>query len=314
MKYLTYLGILIFIYILSSLDFGIVYMQVKNIEILYLFFAFLLNFPMVYFKSYRWQQILEQLEVNITPKKSFEYYMSSLYLGFITPGRVGEFSRVIFIKKIFKNKDYGAIFSSVILDRLFDLYLLVILTIIGYAYLSLSVDIQYIALFLSIFFILPFLIIKTSLFKNILNFIASKLSSSFREKTSKFISSFVTSFKKLVTPRNILFFSQYTILSYIIFFIQVYLISLSLGMNISFLVITCIMAISNTISLLPISISGVGTRDAILIYFLTPFGFTSEISVVYSTLVLLIFFIGCAFIGFLYSFINPINFRDLKDR
>ncbi|MGM0519934.1 MAG: lysylphosphatidylglycerol synthase transmembrane domain-containing protein [Campylobacterota bacterium] len=309
MKYLTYLGVFIFIYILSSLDFTVVYSQMKNIEISYLVLAFLLNFPMIYFKSYRWQQILKQQKVSISLKKAFEYYMSSLYLGFITPGRVGEFSRVLYIKNLFKEMDYGSIFSSVVLDRLFDLYLLVILTTIGFVYLSLSVDILYILLFLSIFFILPFLIIKTSVFIKILNFTASKVSISFQEQTAHFVSNFVSTIKDTASIKNFLKFSFYTVLSYVIFFTQAYLISLSLGMNISLLVITCIMAISNTISLLPISISGIGTRDLILIYFLIPLGFTSEVSVLFSNFILVIFFIGCALIGFFYTLKNPLVFK-----
>ena len=72
------------------------------------------------------------------------------------------------------------------------------------------------------------------------------------------------------------------------------------------------MAISNTISLLPISISGIGTRDIILIYFLTPLGFSSELSVLFSMLVLLVFFMGCAIIGFIFTFRNPINLNMIK--
>ena len=314
MKYFTYFGVIVFIYILSTLDFTILYNQFQNIEVIYLTIAFLLNFPMIYFKSYRWQQILKKQEVSISPKKSFEYYMSSLYLGFITPGRIGEFSRVIYIKNLFKDKDYGSIFSSVVLDRLFDLYLLVILTIVGFSYLSLSIDIIYIMMFLFLFFILPFIIIQTSLFITILNFIASKLSDSFKEKTTQFIKIFVLTMKLTVSSGNILSFAIFTSLSYMIFFTQAYLIALALGINISLLVITFIMAISNTISLLPISVSGIGTRDITLIYFLTPLGISSEISVLYSTFILLVFFIGCSLIGFFYSIRNPISLNLVKTK
>lgn len=312
MKYLNYLGLIVFIYILSTLNINVFIDSITTINYIYLVLAFLLNFPMIYCKSLRWQQILIKQNILLTSKKTFEYYMSSLFLGFITPGRIGEFSRALYIKKNYIDKGYGAVFSSVIIDRLFDLYLLVTLSIIGFVNLSLEIDIFYSISFISIFFIIPFIVIKTSILLNILNILANKFSESFKEKSKIFIDDFISSFKSVLSYKNLILFSIITILSYIIFFIQVYLISRSLDMNINFVTLTLIMAISNTISLLPISVSGIGTRDIVLIYFLVPLGFSTEVTVMYSTLVLAVFFVGCSVIGLIYFIKNPINIKLIR--
>ena len=243
MKYLVYFGLFVFAYILSTLDLDLVLNQIGSIKIIYLFFAFLLNIPMIFLKSYRWQKILQKQNLNIPILKSFEYYFASLYLGFITPGRIGEISRVLYIKKIYKSNDYGSIFSSVIIDRLFDLYFLLIVTIIGFIYLSLEISTVYIIFFLLSFIIIPFLIMKTNIFLIVIEKVASKLSSSFKEKTLLFMDNFKNSFISVFSVKNISLFSLLTLLSYSIFFIQAYLITLSLNININFITLSLIISI-----------------------------------------------------------------------
>ncbi|OPZ67980.1 MAG: hypothetical protein BWY83_02449 [bacterium ADurb.Bin478] len=53
----------------------------------------------------------------------------------------------------------------------------------------------------------------------------------------------------------------------------------------------------NVVSLLPISISGFGTREAVLIYFFAPFGVAAEQMMVVGLLMGLIFFILNGLIG-----------------
>lgn len=313
MKYLTYLGITLFAYILTTLNLSALLENMNKIHFIYLLLAFLLNVPMIYFKSYRWKLILSDQKILLTSKQAFEYYMSSLYLGFVTPGRLGELSRVFYIEQNFKDTKFGSLFSSVITDRLFDLYLLVSLTIIGFLFLSLHIPNQYTFSFFIIFFLVPFVLLKTSLLSLFIQIISKKLSIKSQQKTQQFIDSFSKAFKKTLSFKNIIKFAILSISSYIIFFLQTYLITMGMNLQIDFLTVVFIMAISNTISLLPISISGIGTRDLILIYFLAPFGVGKEHAVLFSTIILLIFFVGCSLIGFFYHLKNPINLQSYKD-
>ena len=56
--------------------------------------------------------------------------MSSIYIGFVTPGRLGEFVKAVYLKSD-KGLSLSKGMSSVLVDRLFDLYLLIILGLIG---------------------------------------------------------------------------------------------------------------------------------------------------------------------------------------
>ena len=111
---------------------------------------------------------------------------------------------------------------------------------------------------------------------------------------------------------KIIFFVALTCLSYLIFFIQCYLIALAIGISIDFLTITLFMAISNLISFIPISISGLGTRDAALIYLFSLVELKPELAVSYAFLVFLTFFVCGGFIGVVAWWIKPLEFNKLS--
>jgi len=59
----------------------------------------------------------------------FRYYAASLFWGIITPDRIGEAAKIIYLKK--KGVSVGRGDLSVVLDRLLDLSLLLLLTFFG---------------------------------------------------------------------------------------------------------------------------------------------------------------------------------------
>jgi len=57
--------------------------------------------------------------------------VSSLYLGIVTPGRLGKFAKAIYLNQEgITSVSHG--FSSVLIDRLCDLYLLFLLAMAGF--------------------------------------------------------------------------------------------------------------------------------------------------------------------------------------
>ena len=56
-----------------------------------------------------------------------------IYFGFLTPERVGDFIRVFYIKE--ETKNLGNYVSTVVLDKLIDIFVLLILAIWGGVFL-----------------------------------------------------------------------------------------------------------------------------------------------------------------------------------
>ena len=121
-KYLFLIGIIIFAIIISRLDFHKLILILNNINYQYLFLAFILLLPILMIKSYRWNYLMKKQNINYSFKKSFLMYGIGMYIGIITPGRLGELSKIAFLKN--DHHSLGKSSVSVILDRLTDLLFL----------------------------------------------------------------------------------------------------------------------------------------------------------------------------------------------
>ncbi|GAH55102.1 unnamed protein product, partial [marine sediment metagenome] len=98
-----------------------------------------------------------------------------------------------------------------------------------------------------------------------------------------------------------------TLVTYAIFFSQCYLLALSLNLSLSFLDIAVYMAVANLVVLIPVSIAGIGTRDATLIALFSLQGVSAEAALSYSLLVLFTFYICGAAMGAIAWQIKPIK-------
>jgi len=82
-------------------------------------------------KAWRWQQLLSAQGISVPFPKAFQWYVAGLFLGGVSPGRLGELIKVSFIRDL--GHPMGrALFSSV-LDRLFDLLVLPIVAVAAMA-------------------------------------------------------------------------------------------------------------------------------------------------------------------------------------
>ena len=306
-NYIRFIGIFIFLFILWSIDLTMLIQIIKNINFKFFIISILLNIPQLLTKSIRWNLLLKKQGINYSLFDSFMIFLNGLYLGIITPGRLGEFIRVVYMKQD-KGISFSKGFSSVITDRLFDLYLLIILAAIGTWYFGLLGAISNIFIFLLVFIILaPFVVLN----KKIMNYIILILYKVAVLKKNKIkieesFDDFYRGINQLI-GYNLFVSIILTIISYIIFFIQCYFITLAMDLSISFLDITLFMAISNIVSFIPITISGLGTRDAILILLFSLVGIDSEFAVVYSFLVFIVFFVSGGALGFISWSINPLK-------
>jgi len=103
-----------------------------------------------------------------------------------------------------------------------------------------------------------------------------------------------------------------TLFSRSLFFLQCFLIVKGIGLPITYMEIILIMAITNIFTFLPISISDLGTREAVLSFLLLPRGISLELVFAYSMEVLLVFFVSGELMGTAAWFLKPVNIKFLK--
>ncbi len=310
-KYLKLVGIIILCLILSNIDLEKLTSIFTQLNHWYIMFAILLNIPLLFIKSYRWNRLLKTQSIHYSLKNTFLSYLSGIYAGIITPGKIGEFVKVIYLKTDL-GIPFSKGFSSVLMDRVFDIYPMIILGFIGIWELRVFGELSTISLILAILIILmPLFLFNKKLVKKLTRPIYDIfVKNRFRGKIEKNFENFYTGIGQLI-GYNLWGISILTFLSYMIFFSQTYLIVLSMGVSINFINISLIIVISNMIGLLPITIAGLGTRDAILIYLFGMIGFQPELAVSYSALFLLVFFICGGVFGALAWFLKPVDITSL---
>jgi glycosyltransferase 2 family protein len=94
----------------------------------YLFMAALAGSPLVLFASSRkWMEIIKQEATGISYSEAFTSFLAGLSLGLLTPGRIGEFGKVGFIRQ----GRLAALGGIALLDRVIDLKVVLALGIAG---------------------------------------------------------------------------------------------------------------------------------------------------------------------------------------
>jgi uncharacterized protein (TIRG00374 family) len=291
------IGVGIFVYVLHLMDWRQIISSAKELSLPLLVVAFVLNIPLLQLKSFRWKELLNMQGRQLSGRDALLYYLSSVYLGIITPGRLGEFAKVYFLKKAnVSTMSHGI--SSVLIDRFHDLYLLLLLGTWGLIAAAAQCRVSFIAGWGGLFLLLCLLPL-------VLLFKGNKRGSEklLDKMTNTRISSLIAidmdecrqGFKELMNFRLWKTFGI-TIIAFFILYLQYYLIMLAVRIPITYWDMVPVMALAELVSLIPITIAGLGTREATMLYLLIPKGIGMETILLFSIGVLIVSFVGGAFV------------------
>jgi hypothetical protein len=98
----------------------------------------------------------------------------------------------------------------------------------------------------------------------------------------------------------------------LIFFSQCYLLAIALGLSVSFLNVALTVALGSLVTLVPISISGLGTREAAMIAYMGTFGIAPAQALGFSLLVFVTFYLGGGLIGAVAWWFKPVSLAKLR--
>lgn len=305
-KYSFVLGIIIFLIILSRTNLGEILKNIEKIKPVYLLSGALLTIPTIFTKALCWNYIKRQQGIKYNLKDSFLMYCSGLYIGLVTPGRLGEITKAFYLK----NDGYsmGKSLVSIVLDRLSDIIFLLLFIFLGlilfFATLQKTILIPIVCIVIVVILFIIFL--RVGLIKWILNkifyfFVPVKYQKSWKINSQDFINDF-----KIYNLKNYIIISLITVFSWIFYYLQMYVLAKGVGINIPFLYLAITVTVAGLITLIPVSISGIGTRDIALIMLLSPFLLAKEQIIAFSALILLMVIWG-ALIGLICWLIKPIK-------
>ncbi len=204
---------------------------------------------------------------------------SGLLIGLVTPGRIGEFGKMAYLKKDNHSLGLGRAFLGTFLDKIFDLLFVSIITVSGFLLLPflsrLTIDFYRITEWLGLTLLLLLISFGFFYLKN-------------KEKLRAFLSEIFNDIKRFRTA-NILYLFFLTAGAWFFYFLGIYLVAASINLQgaIGFFYVAFASAIAQMATLLPISVLGVGTREAVLIFLLTPLGIPKETIILFSLLIMI---------------------------
>lgn len=269
-KYIPLLGILLFVYILIKVDFRNIIYELKNMNFYFLILSIFLVFVMMTSETTKWFAIARSQNIKIPFKEAFKINMIDNYYGFITPSKVGSVIRAEYLKKY--TEHFGKGFFTFVIDKIMDLSSLIFIAIIfSYNFknkLQLPISFFFILFLFFIFGTLFFL--KKERGKIILRIVYKKLiPEKFRDQAKTNFESFYDHVPK---KRYFILFFLLNSLNWIVNYSLVYFIGISLGINLPFIYYLSILPLGTLVSLIPISVAGLGTKEATLISLFGLFG------------------------------------------
>ena len=305
--WLRLLGLLLLGVLLWRLDISALTEIIKSSVWQSILLAVMLNVPMVFIKTVRWWYLVRSQNIHYPISKSFLAYFSSIFIGFLTPGRLGELTKAMYIS-VDSSASMGRAFSSVLADRLFDLCALVGVgsaALISVTRLNIWQSWAGMVLLIGGLTLALVLLITDQGFALMRN-CGSPLGQIGRRlfASGSWLFEMRAGLRQL-SWLTILISVVLTVIAYAIFFGQCYLLALALRLPVTFASVSYAVALGSLVTLLPISISGIGTRDAAIVAYLGTVGVPSEMALAFSLLVFLTFYIGGGLMGFVAWCIRP---------
>jgi len=274
-KYLPIIGISLFIYILIKLDMSNLLSEIRQADPFFLIISIFFVPLALTTQTLKWLVIARKQKIKIPFIEAFKINLISNFYGFITPSKLGTAIRAEYLKKYTKNIGKGV--SNFTLDKVLDLISIFFIAILfsmifkdKFPFLPLNF---FVIIFL-IIILLTLIFIKKERSKAILKIFYNLLvPNRMKEKIKITFHSF---YEDMPKKRYFILFFIINVTNWVILYLVTFLIGKSLGIDLPFVYFLAILPIGTAISLIPITINGLGTREAILITLFGMFGINAE--------------------------------------
>lgn len=305
-KFMPLIGIIILVYLVVNIGTNEIVSTFLKISPVYIAIAAFLTLPRLLIRNFEWQLILRQQKIHVSSIKSLKIFLIGYFYGSITPGYMGQLMRIPYLKDE-TNEPVGKLFVNCVVEEAVHTLPLYCMMLIG-AFLMINKVPQAFPIALVIFLatiVLYIYFIKKErgekTFRFLIKFLIPK---NVKPYLTKFVDTFYTDFpriRKLIIPFLI------SIPEWILIYSQIYILGLSLDIEVPYLAFLMLYPIANVIAFIPITSAGLGTREATLIFLFSFYGVAPEKTLVISLAGHLITDVLTGFYGFIVSLTEARN-------
>jgi uncharacterized protein (TIRG00374 family) len=270
--------------------------------------SLLLMPPFIWIKAWRWQRLMRELELDLPLSTAVGLYTVGLFLGATTPGQAGDLIKAWYLRD--RGQPLAPAMLSVVLDRLCDLLVMAVVATLGiFAFSSLlpnqALQTALVLLTGGGLLLVTGLLLARGPREWLLTRVLPPL---LPQRIGAALERWRTQFSTLtLRPSLVAAISAASLLSASFTFYRLWLLFLALGLDrVPLLVVVSSSALIAILQVLPISIGGVGVRDAVLVPILAVYGYSPEQAITLSVLFLLLN-IEHILAGFVVSFWFPLG-------
>ena len=263
-KILSLIGLIILVTLFYKIGFNNIINAFTNINLLILFGSLIFSVIVLIPPTIKWMLILMQQDVNINWYTLAKIELIGTFYGIITPGRVGTFIRCFYLKdKI--NKKLGFCMSSVVVDKLLDM-----LAILFFAFIGVLLIVHRVSGLFSSFILFLIIFLATVIFFSskkramyffniIYNFL---IPNKYRKSAHGFFHSF---YNNSIHPLHLILPFLIALISYLLFYTLTFIVAQAFAVNVPYLYFIPLLSLATIIGMLPVTIAGLGTREATLV-------------------------------------------------
>jgi hypothetical protein len=277
------LGVALFVVILSRVDLREIARAYRTISPAPAAAGIALLFVLTLLKALRWRSIVAGQGVPVGVGRAFRIYAASLYLGVVTPGHVGDFAKSLYLTN--RGLSPGRAIMSSVADRLFDLILLFVIAFLSLVFFPGIVRNQLLlgALFLAaaVAAVAAFFFRRDILARFMRLFVAAMPGERFRGGLDRAITDGLDEFPAMV-GRRLPGIAALTVAAWAVHYAFFIIFAAALGVGAPVSVVVVCVSAAIIASLVPVSISGLGTRDLVIILIFARWGLGREAAVTFS--------------------------------
>jgi len=315
-RYFVIIGLILLAVILFTIDLKKTVSIILSSNPFYLLPVLFFTALAVIGKGLKWKQIISAQGSSISLSDSTRIFCSGFFLSILTPGRIGDLARAFYLKD---KMPLGAAISTIVIDRIIDVVVLLSLSAFSIIALTYFFGITFISLELLLFLLILFIIFCALFFnRGIVRFLLKPfykilVPEKFKKKLKLSFSSFYNSLVLIFSRKKPV--ASAVLIAFITWLFSIligYFISCSLGLNVPFYFFVLLIPVLSLIEVIPISISGFGTREATAIFLLSVYQISAEQAVAFSLTYFFFAYLLVASLGAFFFLLKPISLSPLS--
>jgi len=275
-------GVLLFIWIAYQIDWMRVWRLLAEIQAVYVVAYFAAFLIAVLLKIFRMRWFLKCLGYSVAFKNVYRSVIEPAFYGSVTPARLGEFSKVLFLQRFGLGTRLA--WGVVLMERLVDVSVLLIAGAAGLIYFTISDDAK------ANLALAAFLVLAVLLFAGLTRLGAlARLGSGVLARISWNDGAFADVLNLKEGLDRIGKFSAIIVLpisgiALLLSFLQLWFLGLALNVSVSGIYLGLAYVYSSLVAVLSLSVGGMGTREAVYIGLLYTQGVSPDVAITISLL------------------------------